>query len=124
MIITRTPYRLSFFGGGTDYNPWFEEHGGVVLAVGLAHYCYLTVRHLPLSLPITPAASSTARLSRSTIMQRFSTPLLEDAYNFCRFKKGSKFIMMGTCRLVLESVRVPPSRWVCSMRCTLCNNGW
>ena len=47
MIITRTPYRLSFFGGGTDYNPWFEEHGGVVLAVGLAHYCYLTVRHLP-----------------------------------------------------------------------------
>ena len=47
MIITRTPYRLSFFGGGTDYNPWFEEHGGVVLAVGLAHYCYLTVRYLP-----------------------------------------------------------------------------
>ena len=47
MIITRTPYRLSFFGGGTDYNPWFEEHGGTVLAVGLAHYCYLTVRYLP-----------------------------------------------------------------------------
>ena len=47
MIITRTPYRLSFFGGGTDYNPWFEEHSGTVLAVGLAHYCYLTVRHLP-----------------------------------------------------------------------------
>lgn len=47
MIITRTPYRLSFFGGGTDYNPWFEEHGGTILAVGLAHYCYLTVRYLP-----------------------------------------------------------------------------
>jgi D-glycero-alpha-D-manno-heptose-7-phosphate kinase len=47
MIITRTPYRLSFFGGGTDYNPWFEEHGGLVVAVGLAHYCYLTVRFLP-----------------------------------------------------------------------------
>jgi len=47
MIITRTPYRLSFFGGGTDYNSWFEEHGGMVLAVGLAHYCYLTVRCLP-----------------------------------------------------------------------------
>ena len=62
MIITRTPYRLSFFGGGTDYNPWFEEHGGVVLAVGLAHYCYLTVRHLPLSLPITPAASSIVKV--------------------------------------------------------------
>ena len=47
MIITRTPYRLSFFGGGTDYNPWFEKNGGLVLAVGLAHYCYLTIRYLP-----------------------------------------------------------------------------
>ena len=47
MIITRTPYRLSFFGGGTDYNAWFEENGGLVIAAGLAHYCYLTVRHLP-----------------------------------------------------------------------------
>lgn len=47
MVITRTPYRLSFFGGGTDYNPWFQENGGLVIAVGLAHYCYITVRHLP-----------------------------------------------------------------------------
>ena len=47
MIITRTPYRLSFFGGGSDYNPWFEKNRGMVLAVGLAHYCYLTVRNLP-----------------------------------------------------------------------------
>ena len=47
MIITRTPYRLSFFGGGTDYNAWFEEHGGIVLAIGLAQYCYISVRFLP-----------------------------------------------------------------------------
>jgi D-glycero-alpha-D-manno-heptose-7-phosphate kinase len=47
MIITRTPYRLSFFGGGTDYNDWFNKHGGLVIATGLAHYCYLTVRYLP-----------------------------------------------------------------------------
>ncbi len=47
MIITRTPYRLSFFGGGTDYNPWFEENGGLILASGLAYYCYLTIRYLP-----------------------------------------------------------------------------
>ena len=47
MIVSRTPYRLSFFGGGTDYNPWFKKNGGLVLAVGLAHYCYLTVRNLP-----------------------------------------------------------------------------
>ena len=47
MIISRTPYRLSFFGGGTDYNSWYETNGGLVLAVGLAHYCYITVRELP-----------------------------------------------------------------------------
>ena len=47
MIISRTPYRLSFFGGGTDYNSWYEKNGGLVLAVGIAHYCYITVRNLP-----------------------------------------------------------------------------
>ena len=47
MIISKTPYRISFFGGGTDYNSWFEKNGGLVLAVSLAHYCYLTVRYLP-----------------------------------------------------------------------------
>ena len=47
MIISRTPYRLSFFGGGTDYNQWYENHGGLVLVVALKHYCYITVRPLP-----------------------------------------------------------------------------
>jgi D-glycero-alpha-D-manno-heptose-7-phosphate kinase len=47
LIISRTPYRVSFFGGGTDYNPWYEENGGLIIACGLAHYCYLTARILP-----------------------------------------------------------------------------
>lgn len=47
MIISRTPYRISFFGGGTDYNPWFREHGGAVLATTINRYCYLTCRFLP-----------------------------------------------------------------------------
>ncbi|OSM05210.1 kinase [Magnetofaba australis] len=47
MIITRTPFRVSFFGGGTDYPPWFKEHGGAVLALAINKYCYLTVRRLP-----------------------------------------------------------------------------
>lgn len=47
MIITRTPFRISFFGGGTDYPDWFREHGGAVLATSIDKYCYLTVRHLP-----------------------------------------------------------------------------
>lgn len=47
MIITRTPYRISFFGGGTDYPGWYREHGGAVLASTINKYCYLTCRHLP-----------------------------------------------------------------------------
>src|SRR5258708_24339964 len=47
MIITRTPYRLSFFGGGTDYPAWFCEHGGAVLATTIDKYCYISCRYLP-----------------------------------------------------------------------------
>jgi D-glycero-alpha-D-manno-heptose-7-phosphate kinase len=47
MIISRTPYRVSFFGGGTDYPAWYAEHGGAVLASTIDKYCYLTCRRLP-----------------------------------------------------------------------------
>ena len=47
MIITRTPLRISFFGGGTDYPVWYREHGGSVLATTINKCCYITVRRLP-----------------------------------------------------------------------------
>lgn len=47
MIITRTPFRISLFGGGTDYTAWFREHGGAVIGMAIDKYCYITVRHLP-----------------------------------------------------------------------------
>lgn len=47
MIISRTPYRISFFGGGTDYPAWYRQNGGAVLAVTINKYCYLTCRYLP-----------------------------------------------------------------------------
>ncbi|GIW82363.1 MAG: galactokinase [Gemmatales bacterium] len=47
MIISRTPYRISFFGGGTDYPAWYRQHGGAVLACTIDKYCYLTCRYLP-----------------------------------------------------------------------------
>jgi D-glycero-alpha-D-manno-heptose-7-phosphate kinase len=47
MIISRTPYRISFFGGGTDFPAWFRKHGGAVLAATIDKYCYLTCRYLP-----------------------------------------------------------------------------
>src|SRR3990167_1037499 len=47
MIIVRTPFRISFLGGGTDYPAWYEEHGGAVLGTTIDKYCYLTCRYLP-----------------------------------------------------------------------------
>ena len=47
MIITRTPFRISFFGGGTDYPTWYRDHGGAVLATTIDKYCYITCRRLP-----------------------------------------------------------------------------
>jgi D-glycero-alpha-D-manno-heptose-7-phosphate kinase len=47
MIISRTPFRVSFFGGGTDYPVWYNEHGGAVLATSIDKYCYITARYLP-----------------------------------------------------------------------------
>jgi D-glycero-alpha-D-manno-heptose-7-phosphate kinase len=47
MIISRTPFRISFFGGGTDYPAWYREHGGAVLSTAINKYCYITCRYLP-----------------------------------------------------------------------------
>jgi D-glycero-alpha-D-manno-heptose-7-phosphate kinase len=47
MVLTRTPYRVSFFGGGTDYPTWYREHGGAVLGTAIDKYCYISCRYLP-----------------------------------------------------------------------------
>ena len=47
MIITKTPFRMSFFGGGTDLESFFRENGGAVISTTFDKYCYVTVRHLP-----------------------------------------------------------------------------
>ena len=47
MIITQTPFRMSFFGGGTDFPSYYREHGGAVISTSFDKYCYVTVRHLP-----------------------------------------------------------------------------
>lgn len=61
MIITKTPFRMSFFGGGTDIRSYFEKHGGAVLSTTFDKYCYVNVRHLP------PFFKYTTELSYSKI---------------------------------------------------------
>lgn len=47
MIVTRTPFRVSLFGGGTDYPSWYHEHGGAVIGMAINKYCYISIRKLP-----------------------------------------------------------------------------
>ena len=47
LVLTRTPYRISFLGGGTDYPAWYLENGGAVLSTTIDKYCYVTVRQYP-----------------------------------------------------------------------------
>ena len=47
MIITRTPFRISLFGGGTDYPEWFLKEGGEVITLAINRYCNVIVRFLP-----------------------------------------------------------------------------
>ena len=47
MIISKTPYRISFFGGGTDYPGWYRENGGQVLSTTINKYIYISCRNLP-----------------------------------------------------------------------------
>lgn len=47
MVITRTPFRISFFGGGTDYPIWYKENGGVVISTTIDKHCYISCRRLP-----------------------------------------------------------------------------
>ena len=47
MIIIRTPFRISFFGGGTDYPAWYQENGGSVISTTINKYSFLVLRKLP-----------------------------------------------------------------------------
>jgi len=47
MIISRTPFRISFFGGGTDYPAWYRDNGGAVLSTTIDKYCHISCRYLP-----------------------------------------------------------------------------
>lgn len=81
MIITKTPFRISFFGGGTDMPEFFNEHGGAVISTSFDKYCYVTVRHLP------PFFEYTSELVYSKIEQvgdidKIEHPLVRNAAKY------------------------------------------
>ena len=78
MIITRTPFRMSFFGGGTDMEDFFKEHGGAVLSTTFDKYCYVNVRHLPRFFEYSTELSY-SKTERVTDIDKIEHPAIRNA---------------------------------------------
>lgn len=94
MIISRTPYRISFFGGGTDYPSWYLNHGGAVLACSIDKYAYLTCRYLP------PFFDYKYRIVWSKIencrtMEEIEHPAVRGIINYLKMERGVEIHHQG-----------------------------
>jgi len=94
MVITRTPFRISFFGGGTDYPVYFREHGGEVLSTTINKYCYITCRYLP------PFFDYKYRLrySRSELthtIDEIEHPSIRECLRYCGIDRGVEIVHTG-----------------------------
>ncbi len=78
MIITKTPFRMSFFGGGTDMEEFFRENGGAVLSTTFDKYCYVNVRHLPRFFDYTTELSY-SKTERVTDVEDIQHPAIRNA---------------------------------------------
>ena len=78
MIITQTPFRMSFFGGGTDMESFFIKHGGAVLSTTFDKYCYVNVRHLPRFFDYSTELSY-SRTERVTSIDDIEHPAIRNA---------------------------------------------
>lgn len=78
MIITKTPFRMSFFGGGTDMEEFFKENTGAVLSTTFDKYCYVNVRHLPRFFEYTTELSY-SKMERVTNVEEIQHPAIRNA---------------------------------------------
>lgn len=78
MIITQTPFRMSFFGGGTDMENYFKENKGAVISTTFDKYCYINVRHLPRFFDYSTELSY-SKIERVTDINDIRHPLIKNA---------------------------------------------
>lgn len=78
MIITKTPFRMSFFGGGTDMENFFKDYGGAVLSTTFDKYCYVNVRHLPRFFDYSTELSY-SKMERVTNIEDIQHPAIRNA---------------------------------------------
>ena len=85
MIIAKTPFRMSFFGGGTDMPEFYKEHGGAVLSTTFDKYCYVNVRHLPPFFEYTTELSY-SRTERVKDIDEIQHPAIREAMRFLNMR--------------------------------------
>jgi len=87
MIISKTPYRISFFGGGTDYPVWYRENKGAVLSTTIDKYCYITLRYLP---PFFPHKHRIvySKIEAVKNVNEILHPVVKAGLNFFKINKG------------------------------------
>ena len=78
MIITQTPFRMSFFGGGTDFPDFYREHGGAVISTTFDKYCYVNVRRLPRFFDYSTELSY-SKTERVTSVDQIQHPAIREA---------------------------------------------
>lgn len=86
MIITQTPFRMSFFGGGTDMENYFREYGGAVLSTTFDKYCYVNVRHLPRFFEYSSELSY-SKIERVTDVKQIVHPAIRNAMQMLDMKE-------------------------------------
>lgn len=87
MIICRTPFRVSFFGGGTDYPVWYQENGGAVLSTTIDKYCYISCRYLP---PFFPYKHHIvySKHERVNDINEIKHPAVREIFKYLNVSKG------------------------------------
>lgn len=87
MVISRTPFRISFFGGGTDYPAWYRENPGAVLATTFNKYCYISCRYLP---PFFEYRSRVlySRVEHVNRLDEIQHPAVREALRFLGIERG------------------------------------
>jgi D-glycero-alpha-D-manno-heptose-7-phosphate kinase len=91
MIISRTPFRISFFGGGTDYPAWYRQRGGSVLSATINKYCYVSTRYLPPFFDYTYRIRYTMREETTTIDQ-IKHPSVRECLRFMQIAHGIEMV--------------------------------
>src|SRR3989344_1849827 len=87
MVISRTPFRISFLGGGTDYPLWYKKHGGAVIGTSINKYCYITCRYLPPFFKYNFRIRYTQQEHKKKISQ-IKHPSVRECLNFLQIKEG------------------------------------